>query len=365
MRVIAGRGDAELVPEVDSRHPSVEALYRGLGAGEHDVTGFMGLAETLQEKLEPLLADRDLVVAHNVLTMPFNLPLAVALMESGHPLVAWTHDIAWLNDRYQRFRRDGAPYALLHQPQAGVHYVTVSEVRRRELAGLFGSSVAISTVPNGIDIPGFLGISETTLSLLARAGIGETADPLILVPQRITRRKRLELAVEAAGLLREAHPGLALCVSGPLGPHDADNVAYARELADLRARLSLTGTVFFLHELAGEGGAHPVSTEAIAELYRLADVALMTSDSEGFGLPALETAVARLPLVCPDLDVLVEAGGPGLHLFPRDGGAPGVARAIESALADPRVVDARQVRGRNSWAALLPRIEAVMEIALG
>src|SRR5258706_9513247 len=75
VRVVAGRGEAELVPELDSRHPEVEALTRRLAAGDPAPEEFRRLAAGIAGKLEPLLAETDLVIAHNVMTMPFNLPL--------------------------------------------------------------------------------------------------------------------------------------------------------------------------------------------------------------------------------------------------------------------------------------------------
>ncbi|MBO0704120.1 MAG: hypothetical protein J2P39_02255, partial [Candidatus Dormibacteraeota bacterium] len=138
VRLIAGRGDAELVPEVDSRHPDVERLAEALARGEFDAGLFDRLRGVLRARLLPLLADRDAVVVHNVLTMPFNLPLASVLTEAPAPIVAWTHDVAWINPRYADYRRPGAPYDLLHRPAPGVTYVAISEVRGRELAGVLG-----------------------------------------------------------------------------------------------------------------------------------------------------------------------------------------------------------------------------------
>src|SRR5205085_9503231 len=40
VRVVAGRGDCELVPELDSRHPEVEQLTSRLAAGRFDDAAF-------------------------------------------------------------------------------------------------------------------------------------------------------------------------------------------------------------------------------------------------------------------------------------------------------------------------------------
>src|SRR5919199_1341887 len=86
VRLVAGRGDAELLPELDSRHPDVADVTHGLQAGKDVRRRFLALQARLQERLACLLADRDLVIAHNVMTMPFNLPLVAALAELKLPL---------------------------------------------------------------------------------------------------------------------------------------------------------------------------------------------------------------------------------------------------------------------------------------
>ncbi|MEP7104248.1 MAG: glycosyltransferase family 4 protein [Chloroflexota bacterium] len=361
VRVIAGRGDCELVPELDSRHPEVEALYHALGEGRVDIAAHDALRDQIGAALRPLLEDRDVVIAHNVLTMPFNLPLAAALAAAGKPLLAWTHDIAWVNERYREYRRARPPYDLMRTAVPGATYVVISDVRRHELREVMAVDPAV--VPNGIDFDHFLGIGPDTRAVLGQAGL-DAADPLVLVPLRVTRRKRLELAITAAGRLRHRHPRLMVAVSGPLGPHSEDNRQYWTELFELRARLGLDGVVRFLHELTPESGQHPVTDAMIAELYRVADVVLLPSESEGFGLPVIEAAAARVPMVCSAIDVLREVGGSGLHLFPLEGGADAVAEAVEAALAEPLAEDRRRVAGRYAWPQVVPQIEAAVESAL-
>jgi glycosyltransferase involved in cell wall biosynthesis len=360
VRVIAGRGDAELVPEVDSRHPEVEAVARCLAAGDAAAGAFEALRARLAERLRPLLDDRDAVVAHNVLTMPFNLPLAAALVQAGRPLIAWTHDLAWVNPRYEDYQRPGWPWSLLKEPQPGVRYVAISRLRQGEIAGLMGlQPAAVPVVPNGVDPAAFWGLGPRAMELAAAAGL-DGADPLVLVPVRITRRKRLELALEAAACLLPRHPGLRLVVSGPLGPHSADNVAYADALRQQRARLGLDGVVSFLHEHAGPGGEHPVDDRTIAELYRMADLVLLPSESEGFGLPVLEAGLSRAPLVCADIPVLREVAGAGAWTFPAGGEAGSVAAAAERALASRAARLRRRTLQGYGWPSVLERMQRVM-----
>jgi glycosyltransferase involved in cell wall biosynthesis len=331
VRLLAGRGDAEVIEELDSRHPEVERVTRKLAAGE-EAAGFETLRRRICRRLTSALADRDLVIAHNVLTMPFNLPLAAALLDLQRPLVAWTHDLAWTNDQYAAFRRESWPYRLLGRRHPDVTYVVISRQRQAELAGAFGMSPRqVHLIPNAVDPLEFADLGPHARRLLEQAGALE-ASPLVLVPLRVTPRKRLDLAIEAAAELSPRMPGLRVVVTGPLGPHNADNRRYADQLLEQRSRLGLDDVVSFLFEQARSDGKHPVRNKDVAELYRVSDVVLLPTEAEGFGLPLLEAALARVPVVCADLPVLREVGGAGPYTFPLGADGTQVARQVERAL---------------------------------
>ena len=355
--VAAGRGDCEVVPELDSRHPEVEAITRRLGAGEDAAGERQALAERIGAALHPLLEAADLVIAHNVLTMHFNLAFADALAACRRPVLAWTHDLTWSNPRYRAYHREGPACEVLHRPVPGVRYTAISGRVRGQLESVYG--VAAEVVPNGIDRARLLRIRPSTLELLSRAGaLG--GGPLVLVPFRLTRRKRIELALRAAAELSGRHPGLRLVVSGPLGPHSADNDAYWSELDALRTELDLGDRAIFLRE---HGDPHPVDSEMVAELYQLAAAVLLTSESEGFGLPVLEAGVARVPVVATDLDAFTEVAGGDAYLFPAGAGPAEVAARLEEALESPAARLQARVGARYDWAAVLPRIEEEIRLA--
>ena len=168
--------------------------------------------------------------------------------------------------------------------------------------------------------------------------------------------------METAALLLESHPDLKLVVSGPLGPHSADNDAYWADLVELRRQLGLEGRAIFLREL---GEPHPVDDEMVAELYQLAAVVLLTSEAEGFGLPVLEAGLARVPVVCSDLDVFREVAGGDAYSFPAGAGPEVVAARLEEALDSPTARLQLRIGAHYDWAALLPRIEEEIRRACG
>jgi mannosylglucosylglycerate synthase len=364
VRLLAGRGDAEIIEELDSRHPEVERVTRALAVGQQPGI-FDDLRSRICHRLQTTLADRDLVIVHNVLTMPFNLPLAAALLELRRPLVAWTHDLAWTIEQYAAYRQEKWPYLLLGRPQPDVTYVVISRQRQAQVTAAFGlSSQQVPVVPNAIDPLDFAGVGVNARRLLQRAGALE-ASPLVLVPIRVTPRKRLELAIGAAAELSPRMPGLRVVVTGPLGPHNPDNQRYADQLLQLRSRLGLERVVQFLFEQAGSDGVHPVRNTDVAELYRISDVVLLPSDAEGFGLPVLEAALARVPLVCADLPVLREVGGAGMYTFPLDAEGPEVAHQVERALKQRAARQRRRAIRRYSWPTVLEQTERVIGAAVG
>ena len=91
---------------------------------------------------------------------------------------------------------------------------------------------------------------------------------------------------------------------------------------------------------------------------------LLTSESEGFGLPVAEAALARAPIVCADIPVLREVAADGAELFPAGAEAAEIAGACRRALAS-RVARFRSgVLDRYGWESVLGRTESVIERAL-
>ena len=357
--VVAGRGDCEVVPELDSRHPEVEWVTHHLAAGEDAAAHRERLAERIQDGLRPHLEASDVVVAHNVMTMHFNLPLTDALERSGKPVLAWTHDLAWANPRYAAYHREGPELEALHRPARGTRYTAISHRVKGLLADVYGVDAAV--VPNGVDRAALLRIRPSTLRLLEEAGaLGE--GPMVLVPFRVTRRKRLELGLRAVACLAERRPALKLVISGPLGPHSADNDGYWRELVTLRDELGLEGRVIFLREL---GSPHPVDDEMVAELYQLASAVLMTSESEGFGLPVLEAGLTRVPVVATDLDVFREAARDDAYFFPAGASPEAVAERLEAALDTPTARLQARIGSHYDWPSLLAPTEEEIRRAAG
>lgn len=369
VRVLAGRGEAwdariplDVLPLLDSQNPEILAAKRELDAGRVPAE-FESLIARIRTGLAEPLGTVDLLLAHNVCSLHKNLALTAAIERiqrdaGGMRIVLWHHDLAWTAQAYRGELHAGWPWDLL-ATDWGAEHVTVSSGRRSELSELMNIDPArVTVIPNGIDAARRLGLSPGAEAIVDRLDLLR-ADPILLIPVRITRRKNLELALRTCACLRQTFPAIALLVTGPPGPHNPANRNYLDGLVELRAELGLEHQVHFL----AEGQLRPLSDEVICDLYRLADALFLPSREEGFGIPVLEASVVRLPIFCADIPPLRELGGDGAEYFSPDAAPQEVARLIAARLQSDRAY-AMAVRIRRSydWKNIfLRRIEPLVQ----
>ncbi|MEP7004206.1 MAG: glycosyltransferase family 4 protein [Chloroflexota bacterium] len=352
--IVAGRGTARgipvvKIPELDSQHPAVlrdrVALARGEVTPEH-----AALVERITRALRPHVRRADRVVVHNVFTLPLNAGLTEALFalaaERKGVFVAWTHDLGWKDGQYTAQRHEGRPWSLFATAAPGVRYVAISEKARAELSALTGlARDKIALVPNGVDRVAVLGLSARGVRLANQFDLFD-ADPLLLLPVRMTRRKRIEIAIDALAILRTRYPLAALVVTGGPGAHNPTNVAYEQELK----KRAGPGVRLFHTEGVRLGARE------LADLYGLADALVLPSENEGFGLPMLEAGLRRMPIICTDIPALREVAGDDATYVPLSGDGRSFAEAIETRLlADPIARLHRRAR-QNEWPMILAEL---------
>lgn len=363
LQVIAARGAAwsdavtfHRAPLLDSLHPEVLAVKAELDRGR--VTArFAALRTAIVEQIGPLLANREVVIAHNVCSLAKNLPLTAALaaLQASSSLphfVLWHHDLAWTTPRYRHELHDGYPWDLLRSAWPGATHVVDSHLRRRELAALTGiPAESISVTPIGVDLAAFLKLDPLTKDLVARTDLLHAA-PILLLPVRLTRRKNIEFALHVLAALRRRMPAAALVVTGPIGAHNLANVEYHAELAALRRELGLERAAFFLAEW--HDGFLPDSV--IADFYSLADALFLPSLEEGFGIPMIEAAFSRMSVFCSAIEPLTELGGADVNYFDPAGSPTPVATHIADTLARSAVYQyAARARTTYTWEQVYAR----------
>ena len=183
----------------------------------------------------------------------------------------------------------------------------------------------------------------------ARAAAGLPPGPVLLFVGRLQPLKGAELAVETLAATRAAGPAGAdaqlVIVGGPSGSEGQATLARLRDMAD---DLAVADHVRFVR---------PLPHHLLSTYYRAADVCLVPSRSESFGLVALEAAACGTPVVASDVGGLrdnVVEGATGFLVASRDSDA--FARRVIEILEDPllalRLGDAGSRRAEHySWRA--------------
>lgn len=294
------------------------------------------------------LTGRDCIVwAHNQ-GLGRNLLLTRELLRQcaarGVPLVLHHHDW-WFDNRWQRwpeirrasFRSPRQVADAVFSPAPNVRHAVINRhdfgPLRKHLgthAGWLPNLIPHVTLPDRRD------------TLAARRWldgvVGERNAPVWLVPCRLLRRKNL---AEAFLLTRWLRPEGWLVTTG--GVSSADEQAYFEKLnsAAHRHRWRMRLGVLARGE-AGKPG--------VPALLAASEAILLTSVQEGFGLPYLEAAAARRPLIARLLPNIA----PDLKTFGfRLPQAYDDVR-VSTALLDWERERARQTRLFNRWLRLLP-----------
>lgn len=355
--VVAGRGDQVHdqvrfvpLPLADSRHPDVLLAQAELSLGRVP-ENFSSMVDQLFQSLSEITGGADWLIAHNVCSLNKNLALTSALKrihdEASRPrMILWHHDLAWTTPRYRDQLHDGDPWNLLRAAWPDAVQVTVSEFRRRELAGLYGIPMEhIRVIPNGLDAGDFLKLEALTRHFVRKLNILE-GWPLLLLPVRITTRKNIELALRVLSHVRQQYAQAMLLVTGPLGPHNPANQEYFSNLLLLRDELGLTGAAHFLAEHTAEF----LPDEVIGDFYRLSDMLFLPSREEGFGIPILEAGLSGIPVFCADIPPLRELGGTHAEYFSLEADPADIAGMIMRRVSSNSTLGLRRrVRTEYIW----------------
>ncbi len=323
----------ELPAVVDEFADNVRARMES-GAGVHDAAGFDALHANYW--LSGLAGHR---LKH----------------ELGLPLVSTFHTLARVKAEAspeevssdEPHRRMEAEAAIARCSDVVLASCTVEAA---QLAEIYDGDVArVRVVAPGVD-HAFFGPGHR---LQARRALGlPQGVPLLLFVGRLQPLKRVEVAVSALTELRDAH---LVVVGGPSGPRGD---SYQADVAKLVEASGLRERVWFVE---------PQPHELLSTYYRAADVCVVPSRSESFGLVALEAAACGTPVVAAavgGLTTLVDHGRTGYLV--EEATPEAVAEAAGRILADPllaeRLGTAAVVRARRyTWAHSASLLRATYE----
>ncbi len=253
----------------------------------------------------------------------------------GVPLVMTFHTLAALKnmvaDQDQDMESELRLRSECHLCEAATLITASTQVEKTQLVRFYGAgSSRIRILHPGVDLARFHPIEQG----YAKSVIGVRPDQrVILFTGRIERLKGVDTLLRAVALLRQQRPDwdwarvVVLIIGGdPTERGRAEN-REMRRLHELREALRLKEQVCFL-------GAR--DQDALPYYYAAAEMLVMPSHYESFGMVALEAMACGTPVVASDvgsLSVLVQHNKTGLRVKVNDPAE--LAEAIALLMDDP------------------------------
>ena len=152
----------------------------------------------------------------------------------------------------------------------------VSESLRKDTLALFKINKEIEVIPNFIDFKRFSKLDK----LHFKKAIAPNNEKIVTHTSNFRKVKRIQDVMEIFSLIRQEIPAKLLMIGD--GPE--------RQAAELQSRsLGMDADVRFLGK-----------QEAIEELLAVSDLFIMPSESESFGLAALEAMACEVPVISSD-----------------------------------------------------------------
>lgn len=315
VRVLTGSGqtvdedyEVMVMPELAPDFELNRLVRAVLDRGQSD-QNFSQYRSVLVDAFAGALAGFEVLIAHNVLTMHFNLALTQALHDiaPNGKIVAWTHDLTATNSDYALPNPTKPPWNLMRTACADVTYVATSDFRAKELKNTLKLKTEPIVIPNVVDPARLFALTPEMVESLISLEI-PWHDFVFLLPARLMIRKNIEMAIEVVKKLKEQKRNPLLLITGAKVTNSPASMHYGEFL---RKSLpdDLKSTIVYVSDF------FDVKDETMRDLYLLSDCLLFPSRQEGFGLPILEAALHRMPVLCNDIPAYRALEGEGSFLL--------------------------------------------------
>jgi len=337
VKVIAGMGDVYtddfpviINPLFSSMDPSVMKAHQDL-IKRGDRVKLDQLTEIMRVELLQELKSFDFLIAHNVMSMAYNLPLAHTVMKVAKSrkksVISWNHDSPYFYpDCLDVYHQD--PWNIMRTAFPFINYVCISEPRHEQFTELYNTDVEITVVPDGIEPPDFIQVSKQLRQFIYEQRLYE-ADLVMVHPARLIPRKNIELGLRVVHSMKKRGVKVRYIVTGSYDPHEPKNVKYYRKLKNLSKELDTSREVIFVTDYRLNIGEKIIADQKfIRDLYLVADLLFMPSHSEGFGLPLLEAGLLKLPVACSYIPTFTEIGGDYVCTFSNSDDHDSIAEKI-------------------------------------
>jgi glycogen(starch) synthase len=196
--------------------------------------------------------------------------------------------------------------------------ICVSEYVKQQIRDCFGlPEERMITIPNGVSPEGFKSLGQFDMERFRR-DLTNSSDKIILFVGRLIWEKGVHVLIASMpSILKKVNAKLVIVGDGP----------YKEFLRESVQRHGLNDKVVF---------AGSVDDKTLKLIYQVADVSVVPSLYEPFGIVALEAFAAQTPLVVADsggLSEIVENDKTGVKVIPND--PKSLAQGVTKILLDP------------------------------
>ncbi|MEM7144187.1 MAG: glycosyltransferase family 4 protein [Verrucomicrobiota bacterium] len=240
----------------------------------------------------------DLIVPQNILAIPMNIPLGLALAElieeTKIPTIAHHHDFAWERVRFQHTAaEDYLKYAFPPALTDHFSHVVINSKAVQDIGS--HRQVPATVVPNVFDFENPPPAPDDYADdFRAEFDIAED-EKLILQPTRIVPRKGIESAIDFVARLHRKGIKACLVISHLAGDEGYEYLDSLKRLANQTGvRLHRIGDRVAEHRSTNEDGK---KIYTLWDIYPHADFVTYPSLYEGFGNAFLETLYFRKPIL--------------------------------------------------------------------
>jgi D-inositol-3-phosphate glycosyltransferase len=332
----------EMTPGVTVRHVSA-GPFEGLGKEELPAQLCAFTAAVLREEAQHEPGFYDVVHSHYWLSGQVGWLASdrwnVPLVHTAHTLAKVKNAALAAGDRPEPRARVIGEEQVVEEAD---RLVANTADEARQLVEHYGADPRRTlVVPPGVDLDRFTPMDRTA----ARRALGVPDDAVVLLfVGRIQPLKAPDVLLEAAARMLADDPGLRRRLQvHVIGAPSGSGLEAPRQLEELAGSLGISDLVHFLP---------PQHADRLARHYRAADVAVVPSHNESFGLVALEAQACGTPVVAAavgGLTTAVRDGVSGVLVAGRDPGE--YAAAIRSALARRELLSAgaRRHAAAFSW----------------
>jgi len=257
-------------------HPRSNRTFYALS--ETEIAEYVAVLETRSRQAAERLGAQALHAQH--------LWVAAAVARrTGRPYVVTSHGTDLLgyraDPRYRPFAHEGA--------EGASRIIAVSKATAREVALTFGTSLErLVALPNGVDGSRFRELSLPREAVFREFGLPPPTGPVVIYAGKLACFKGSDVLIDAASIYERQVPGATTLIVG--------EGAERRALESMVRALRLRGVHFLGF----------VDQDKLVRLYAAADVAVVPSREEPFGLAALEALACGVPVVASAVGGLTE-----------------------------------------------------------